>query len=152
MENRNEKSGTSGHDIVTERVLKAPVEKVWKAITDADQMKQWYFDLPGFRAEAGYEFSFLGGKDPAAPYMHLCKVIEVIPNKKLLHSWRYKGYAGDTLVSFELFPEGDKTRIRLTHSGLESFAVNNNPDLDAKNFAEGWTQIIGASLPGFVEK
>ncbi len=26
----------------------APVEKVWKAIANPDDMKQWYFDLPSF--------------------------------------------------------------------------------------------------------
>ena len=29
-----------------ERVYNAPVERVWSAITDKDQMKQWYFDSP----------------------------------------------------------------------------------------------------------
>jgi uncharacterized protein YndB with AHSA1/START domain len=30
-------------DLVIEKTFNAPVEKVWKAITDLDQMKQWYF-------------------------------------------------------------------------------------------------------------
>jgi len=54
-------------------------------------------------------------------------------------------------VTFELFPEGSKTRVRLTHEGLETFPAT-NPDFDEKNFAEGWKHIIGTSLPGYVEK
>ena len=43
---------------VIERTCNAPVEKVWKALTDKDQMKKWYFDLPAFKAEKGFEFEF----------------------------------------------------------------------------------------------
>ncbi len=31
--------------IVFERVLNASISKVWKALTDKDKMKNWYFDL-----------------------------------------------------------------------------------------------------------
>jgi hypothetical protein len=43
------------------------------------------------------------------------------------------------------------TRLKLTHTGLETFPKS-NPDLDKKNFAAGWTDIIGNYLKGFVEK
>ena len=36
---------------VIERSFNAPVEKIWKAITDKQQMKQWYFDVPEFKPE-----------------------------------------------------------------------------------------------------
>ena len=66
---------------VIERTLNAPVEKVWKAITDKEQMKQWYFDLAEFKPEPGFEFSFDGGTDEKS-YVHLCKVTEVVPGKR----------------------------------------------------------------------
>ncbi len=43
-----------------ERIYNALIEKVWQAITDKDQMKQWYFDIAGFKPEVGFEFSFSG--------------------------------------------------------------------------------------------
>ncbi len=136
---------------VIERTLDASIEKVWDAITDKDQMKKWYFDLPEFKAEVGYEFQFKGGKDEAHPYLHLCKIIEVIPRKKLTYTWRYDGYEGNSFVVFELFAEANKTRLKLTHAGLETFPAN-NPDLAKGNFAEGWTHIIGTSLVDFIGK
>ncbi len=36
---------------VIERILNAPVERVWRAITDKDEMKNWYFDIPEFKPE-----------------------------------------------------------------------------------------------------
>ena len=136
---------------VIERTYNAPVEKVWKAITDRDAMQKWYFEFAEFKPEVGFEFSFEGGP-PEKTYLHLCKITEVVPLKKLSYTWRYDGYKGDSTVTFELFPEGSKTRVKLTHAGLETFAVNNNPDLDKKNFEAGWNDIIGNLLKEYVEK
>src|SRR4051794_1834313 len=85
---------------VIERTYNAPVEKVWQAITDKDQMKQWYFDMAAFEPIVGFEFSFTGGTEEQS-YLHLCKITEVIPYKKLAYSWRYDGYEGNSLVTFE---------------------------------------------------
>ncbi|HEY8895376.1 MAG TPA: SRPBCC domain-containing protein, partial [Niastella sp.] len=59
-------------------------------------------------------------------------------------------YEGNSFVTFELYPEGNGTRLKLTHEGLETFPMN--PDFAKKNFMEGWTQIIGTSLKEFLEK
>jgi uncharacterized protein YndB with AHSA1/START domain len=134
---------------VIERVYNAPVEKVWKAITNKDDMRQWYFDLPEFKPEVGFEFQF-EGKNEDRCYLHLCKITEVITGRKLTYSWRYDGYVGNSFVSFELFPEGNKTRLRLTHEGLETFPIN-NPDFAKKNFVAGWTELIGTQLQNHVE-
>lgn len=142
----------NNESFVIERTFNAPIETVWKAISDRDTMRKWYFDLAEFKPEVGFEFQFSAGEAPYRTYLHLCKITEVIPGKKLTYTWRYDGYPGNSLVAFELFVEGSQTKLKLTHSGLESFAISNNPDLDAKNFAEGWTHIIGTALRQFVEK
>jgi uncharacterized protein YndB with AHSA1/START domain len=134
---------------VIERTLNAPADRVWKAITDKQQMKEWYFDLTDFKPEVGFEFEFEGG-DGKKSYFHLCKITEVVPNRKLAYSWRYKGFEGNSIVTFELFPEGNKTRIKLTHAGLETFPQIQ--DFAKENFVAGWTALIGTSLPEFLEK
>ena len=136
--------------IVIERVYDAPVDKVWKAITSKEQMKEWYFELSAFEAKPGFEFSFEGGKDDKT-YLHLCKVKEVIEGKKLSYTWRYQGYSGDSLVTFELFPEGNKTRLKLTHEGLETLQPG-HADFAKENFVQGWTHIIGKSLPEYLAR
>ena len=136
--------------IVFERTYNAPVNKVWQAITDRDQMKQWYFDLAEFRPEVGFEFEFTGGPEDRT-YLHKCQITEVVTNKRLTYSWRYEGYEGKSFVTFELFDEGDKTRLNLTHEGLNTFP-SENKDFAKENFVGGWTTIIGTSLKEFVEK
>lgn len=135
---------------VIERIYNAPLDRVWKAITNKEQMKEWYFDLAEFKAEEGFKFQFTGQGKEGESYLHLCTIIEVIPMKKLSHSWRYEGYEGDSLVTFELFDEGGKTRFRLTHEGLDTFPAL--PAFAKENFAAGWTAIIGNNLKEFVEQ
>jgi uncharacterized protein YndB with AHSA1/START domain len=134
--------------VVIERTFAAPVARVWKALTDVGEMKQWYFDLKEFKPEVGFEFEFIVEHE-GMKYHHLCKITEVIPQRKLAYTWRYKGHEGNSLVTFELFADGNKTQLKLTHEGLETFPKT--PSFARKNFMEGWTQIIGSSLKEFVE-
>lgn len=138
-----------GKPVVIEQIFKAPIARVWQAITTKEDMKQWHFDIAEFEPEVGFEFQFLAGKDKKK-FLHLCKITEVIKGKRLAYSWRYDGYEGRSHVTFELFAESDKTRLRLTHAGLETFP-SDNPDFAKASFIEGWTYIIGTSLKKFVE-
>jgi uncharacterized protein YndB with AHSA1/START domain len=134
---------------VIERTLNASAERVWKAITDRDQMEKWYFKLAEFKPEPGFEFTFEGGSKEMT-YVHLCKVTKVEPGKLLQYSWRYKDYPGNSFVTMELFPEGNATRLKLTHEGLESFPQDNK-DFARESFSKGWTYIIGTSIKDYLE-
>ena len=135
--------------VVIERTFDAPVTKVWNALTDVDQMRQWYFDLKEFKPEVGFEFEFVVEHE-GMTYHHLCRVTEVVPQKKIAYTWRYKDAPGNSLVTIDLFAEGDKTRLKLTHTGIETFPKT--PAYARKNFEAGWTQIIGSELKQFVER
>jgi uncharacterized protein YndB with AHSA1/START domain len=135
--------------IVIERTLEAPVTQVWRALTDVEEMRQWYFDLKEFKPEIGFEFEFVVEHEGVS-YHHLCRITEVIPEERIAYTWRYKGEPGDSLVRFELFPDGKKTRLRLTHTGIETFPKT--PAYARKNFEAGWTAIVGLELKEFVEK
>ena len=134
--------------LILERTFNAPVARVWKALTDVDQMREWYFDLKEFKPQVGFEFEFVVEHEGNS-YHHLCRVTDVIPEKKIAYTWRYKGEPGDSLVTFELFPEHNETRLKLTHTGIETFPKT--PAYARKNFEAGWTAIIGSELKQFVE-
>jgi uncharacterized protein YndB with AHSA1/START domain len=91
----------SSQPIIVEKVLNAPVARVWKAITDKKQMKEWYFDIAEFEPKVGFDFQFEGGNE-GRMYLHLCTITEVVENKKLQHTWRFKGYEGASVVTWEL--------------------------------------------------
>jgi uncharacterized protein YndB with AHSA1/START domain len=135
--------------VVIERTFSAPITRVWKALTDVEEMRKWYFDLKEFKPEVGFQFEFVVEHE-GMTYHHLCRVTEVIPQKKIAYTWRYKGEPGDSLVTFELFAEGDNTRVKLTHTGIETFP--RTPAYARKNFEKGWTAIVGTELKQFVEQ
>lgn len=135
--------------IVKEVLVSASPGKVWKAITNKDDMKVWYFDLEDFKPEVGFEFQFYG-ETPEKKYLHLCKVTEVINHEKICYTWSYMGYEGESLITFEVIPEGDKTRLRLTHEGVHNFP-SDNKDLKKENFIGGWEAIVCESFKHFVE-
>lgn len=140
----------NNNPVIIEKLINAPVKKVWQAITDKDQMKQWYFDLSDFKPEVGFEFRFPGQGRKGEQYMHVCKITEVVPFKKLQYSWQYVDREGYSVVTFELFEEADKTRVKLIHTGLETFPQDNT-DFARDSFNAGWTELITVLLPKFVE-
>lgn len=135
--------------IILEQIVNAPVEKVWKALSYKDEMKLWYFDLAEFRAEVGFKFQFYGGTEEKQ-YLHLCEIVKVIDNIELSYTWCYEGYPGNSLVSFELIKDGDKTKVKLTHKGVDSFA-GDDPNMARESFEAGWNEIVKVSLKQYVE-
>jgi len=135
---------------VIEQTYNAPLNRVWEALTVNEKMKEWYFQLEDFKPEVGFTFRF-SGTDKGVTFWHECIITEVIPFKKLSYSWHYLEYPGDSMVTIELFEEGEKTRLKLTHTGLETFPAG-NPSFAPESFAKGWTYITGTSLRKFVEE
>lgn len=137
--------------IIIESVFDSEVSLVWKAITDKDMMKQWYIDVEAFVPTIGFEFEFWGGEPGEEKWKHLCVITEVIPEEKLSYSWKYQGYTGSSILSFELSKIDKNTKLKLTHSGIDTFPKD-VPELAIENFKAGWTQAIHVSLKDFLEK
>jgi uncharacterized protein YndB with AHSA1/START domain len=138
----------AGAPLILERTYHAPVALVWRAITSKEDFAHWYFKVDDFEPVVGFEFQFSGGCDNGK-YLHLCKITEVVPGNKLAYTWRYDGYEGNSLVTFELFAEGDRTRLKLTHTGLDT--LPKTPAFARNRFNEGWTSLLGTRLKEFVE-
>lgn len=143
-------SETNAQDFVIERTYDAPVALVWQAITDRAAIKQWFMDFEDFVPEEGCQFHFTAEDNDNVRWLHRCVVTKVVPRQKLAYTWRYDGQPGDTLVTMELFAEGEKTRVKLTHSGLETLPAL--PAFARENFVAGWTELIGSLLKGYVER
>ncbi len=135
--------------LILEQEFNAPVELVWRAITEKELMKKWYFDIADFKLEIGAKFHFEGGKDGRC-YVHICEILEIIPLQKFKYSWKYEGYSGISFVTFELSSVGKKTRLKLIHEGLGSFPAENS-DLARDNFVGGWKFLIHESLKDWLE-
>ncbi|MBL7932362.1 MAG: SRPBCC domain-containing protein [Bacteroidia bacterium] len=152
MEDIVKKTANEAPQVTVEKIVNHPVTKVWKALTDKEQMKQWFFNLDQFKAEKGFQFKFAGKGHKGEQYIHACTITETIPNKKLQYSWTYEGHEGFSLVTFDLIElEKNQTKVILTHRGLNSFPQN-NPDFAPDSFNGGWNHLVGISLPEFLDK
>lgn len=135
--------------VVIEKHYPVAVDRVWKALTDKEQMKQWYFDPDAFRPEVGFSFSFPGQGHKGEKYLHRCVITEVTPHQLLQYSWAYESHPGYSLVTFRLKEENGGTTLTLTHHGLDSFPAN-NPDFAVTSFTAGWTELITRLLFNFL--
>ena len=134
---------------VTQRVS-APVEKVWSAITEKSEMKEWYFDIPDFELKQHNEFNFFEPGDQQK-YHHHGGILEIIPQQKLKHTWSYPEFSKEkTIVKWELEKDGEETLVTLTHKGLENFGHLGN-EFQKESFEKGWKEILGESLKKYFE-
>lgn len=123
-----------------ERTLDAPVETVWRYLTEAELRRQWF--MGGTDARPNSEFELLNDHDNLsdgpvpypddyAPYKGRTwheKVIRFDPPRLL--ETTFQGGENGT-VTFELFPEGQGTRLVVTHSGIKSLT-------GFQDFGGGW--------------
>lgn len=146
---KNEQSNKAIIEI--NRFIPHSIDRVWAALTDKDQMKQWYFDLDQFKPEKGFIFKFAGKGHKGENYNHVCEILECKEPHVLSYSWTYEGYAGYSVLKFELSSVENGTQLRLTHTGLDSFPKN-NPDFAIESFNGGWSMLIGQLLPEYLDK
>jgi len=136
--------------IIVTKKINAPLEKVWKALTDRNEMHSWYFDLPDFEAEVGKLFEFYEPGEEKK-YLHRIEILEVIKNKKLKHTWFYPSFSDQkTWVTCEVEADGDGTKVTLTHEGTENLK-DLGEGFSNESFTQGWNEIIGQSLKLFLE-
>ncbi len=137
--------------IITEQIFNSSIDTVWKAITEQDQMVQWFFEeIESFEPVVGFETKF-NVTTPNRDYMHLWKLTEVVPGKKITYSWKYEGLPGDGIVIFELFPQNDQTLLKLTNLGLESFPED-IPEFTRESCIGGWKYFINDRLKEYLDK
>lgn len=140
-------------NIQIEKIYNAPIALVWQAITDRAMMKAWYFDFAeDFKLETGAVFEWRAGDTENNQWLHQGKMLEIIPEKTLVHSWEYPGYSGSSTVSWDLLKtDENKTKVTLTHEFTIPFD-NNVPALRRENFEMGWNHIINISLQDYLNK
>jgi len=151
MFRNNNAMRTNEEPIIVEQEMKKSVDIVWSAITDINQMRQWYFDnIPSFKPEVGFETRFMV-KSETREFLHIWKVTEVIPQKLIKYNWSYEEYVGDSFVVFELIKQNSSTLLRLSHHVTEDFP-DDIPEFTMESGLAGWTYFIKKRLKDFLEK
>lgn len=114
-------------------------QAVWEYLTNSELLELWLMKND-FKPVVGHYFQFKTNPLPKFNFDGIvyCEVLEIIPNKKLVYSW--KGGAAkdeitmDTIVEWTLLEKNNGTELRLVHSGFEN--VDKLPIYNA--IEEGW--------------
>ena len=136
--------------IRVEQKFNVSATEIWNAITEKGQMIQWFFEnIPNFKAEKGFKTQFLV-KNEGRKFTHLWEIVEVIPEKRIVYSWKYKEYSGEGIVSFDISKEGDGAKFRLTNLGLGTFPQN-IPEFRKESCEGGWNYFIKQRLKTYLD-
>jgi uncharacterized protein YndB with AHSA1/START domain len=122
------------------------VEKVWSALTQPEEMRNWYFSISDFEATEGAVFDFIVSftdESGEHKFRHLFKILEVIPDEKLSHTWEHPGHSeGTSTLTWELAPGEESTTVTLMHEGNESFLDEGSNYFTAESYTAGWDDIL----------
>ena len=130
-------------------VMDAPVERVWKALTDQDEFGAWFkvkLDQPftvdsestGMMTYPGYEHVPWKARVTAMdePRLFAFRWPHMDENQQVREDWPW------TLVEFRLEPDGDGTRLIATESGFDALPAERRAEAFRMNEG-GWTEQMG---------
>ena len=158
---------TPDQDVVFGEIfIAAPPERVFQAITDPNQMLQWWgqqgvYRISEWKADLrpGGKWSSVGASADGKPFRVDGEYLEIDPPRLLVHTWT-PSWKSDikTTVRWELEPRdvhglqhrgpqkvGTGTLLRIRHQGFTGAPET------AIGHSQGWTRVLGW-LHGFLEE
>jgi uncharacterized protein YndB with AHSA1/START domain len=152
---------TTGHAIDREIVIEAPVEVVWRTITEPDQIARWFADRVELDLRPGGQGTFdFRSRATTRPATVPLQVEVVDPPHRFAFRWVLPeggapGPGNSVLVDFTLTAErtgdsdgddggGERTRLRVTETGVADLPWS---DDDKAGYVEehvhGWQVHLG---------
>ena len=124
------------YDLVFERRIAKPIEKVWAALITPERIADWFaiVDLDP-RLRGHYRLKFSPDETPTEGV-----IVEFEPPRLLAHTWPDPGH-DDAVVRYELTPDGDGCRLRFSNLGVPKAYLGS---------IAGWHLFLDA-LPGAID-
>jgi uncharacterized protein YndB with AHSA1/START domain len=116
------------------RTFTAPRERVFRAWTDPDALKQWWIPAAGFAVDAAAVDLRVGGlyriamRNPQGEVFYVTGAYrEVRAPERLVYTWRWEGTQmdgiGESLVTVDFRSRGRATELQITHERFPDAAV-----------------------------
>ena len=125
-----------------ETIINAPASRVWEALTKPELIKQYLFDTQVTTDwQVGSSITYKGLWEDKA-YEDKGSIVEIEKDRLLVSTfWSPMSGVPDMpeyykTVTYELFPEGQGTRLVLTQD-------NNDSEEEANLSAENWKGVLG---------
>jgi uncharacterized protein YndB with AHSA1/START domain len=136
--------------IVTQIEIAAPPERVFQALTDAQQLKRW-FGSPECPAKVwemdagpGGHYRYVTEKgavvvNNVSQFECHGEIVEYDPPRVLAYTWIanwHDDVTRRTIVRWELTPKSTGTLVKVTHSGLIQLPIAR------RDYAGGWPGVL----------
>jgi uncharacterized protein YndB with AHSA1/START domain len=129
-----ERTADGGSAVKFDRLIDRPVEKIWEALTDPKVLANWIGTVEvELRVGGKYEVHFRESKNVMTG-----RITQLEPMRLLEYSWLESHIpVPQSLVRWELRPEGSGCRLKLTHS-IPATA----PWDEVVGYAGGWQDFL----------
>ncbi|MGC2289221.1 MAG: SRPBCC domain-containing protein [Thermoplasmata archaeon] len=110
--------------------VEAPVETVFRALTEPEELTRWFLTDAVLPPERGATYVFTWTRNRR----HSGKVMDFVRNQRLTLSWPAHGL-GDTRVTLSVRPDAQGTRLEVRHTGYRK--------------TDAWLKIYGGTQSGW---
>jgi uncharacterized protein YndB with AHSA1/START domain len=130
------------------KTIEAGPERVFRALTETDELVRWFPSGADSDARTGgsFEYRYEFPEEPARNHSYRGAYHEISPNERVSYPW--SGKLGETRVDVELRPSDDGTELTLRHSG---WGEGSEWKESLETHREGWGFFL-ENLKGYLER
>ncbi len=114
--------------------INAEPSDIYAALTNPFTIELWSGYPAQMSQEPGTEFSMWEGDITG-------KIIELVPDKKVVQEWYFGEQSEDSIVTITIAPGKGYSLVTVEHTNI--------PDEDFNSIAEGWREYYMGAIAGF---
>jgi uncharacterized protein YndB with AHSA1/START domain len=128
--------------------IEAPVDVVWRIVTERGRIVRWFADEIDLQATPGYEGTMTFRPESGGTVQVPIMVETVEAPHRFTYRWTHPAGttaspANSTLVEFTLAPEDGGTRLRVVETGHDGLGwPQDQQDAFADDHTEGWSHHL----------
>ena len=133
--------------IKKEHVFPHSIDKVWNAISKAEEISTWFIKAD-FKAEEGYQYTFNAGEEHGCT--QITGEVKAASPYTLIYTWIVQNTDTETTVKWELEEAPEGTKLCLEHSGISQYPGESAVSFFT-SFDGGWDNCIN-ELTSYLSK
>ena len=119
--------------------VKATVEEIWRALTDPDDLENWWSDEVVLEPKVGGKFREAWEDDAGNEQLASGKVLSLDPKKSISFTWKEKSWDAEavTQCTYTIENKGKTRSLTVTQTGWDSLPEKARAKA-IKDFQLGW--------------
>jgi uncharacterized protein YndB with AHSA1/START domain len=130
--------------------IKAPPERVWRALTSAAELSAWFQVMIEGEITSGSEVWMTSVHAEHSGQRFRVRFLEMTPPRRFVWQWHPGAvdasvdYLGEprTTVTFTLEPSEGGTRLSVAETGFDAILLARRAKVYGDN-SQGWTEVLG---------